>query len=182
MGIPAHPCLQRRNLKIHNLPTIFGLSCHLCHCLCRTECFLVIQTFPWSRCKLAEIALAGVVSRETSSSTLLRNRARRRDRCRGRGTLKLSARLSSFTLQIQTDRKTTYIHMYIIIWIAVVKTHIKVNMVIMVVMVMVEVRVVMVVTIMVTQHIPTMTDSHHGGFLSAMIMVGICQVTKSHHS
>ena len=123
MGIPAHPCLQRRNLKIHNLPTIFGLSCHLCHCLCRTECFLVIQTFPWSRCKLAEIALAGVVSRETSSSTLLRNRARRRDRCRGRGTLKLSARLSSFTLQIQTDRKTTYIHMDIMIWIAVVKTH-----------------------------------------------------------
>ena len=71
--------------------------------------------------------------------------------------------------------------MYIIIWIAVVKTHIKVNMVIMVVMVMVEVRVVMVVTIMVTQHIPTMTDSHHGGFLSVMIMVGICQVTKFHH-
>ena len=34
---------------------------------------------------------------------------------------------------------------------------------------------------MVTQHIPTMTDSHHGGFLSVMIMVGICQVTKSHH-
>ena len=33
----------------------------------------------------------------------------------------------------------------------------------------------------VTQHIPTMTDSHHGGFLSVMIMVGICQVTKSHH-
>ena len=35
--------------------------------------------------------------------------------------------------------------------------------------------------IMVTQHIPTMTDSHHGGFLSVMIMVGICQVTNSHH-
>ena len=33
----------------------------------------------------------------------------------------------------------------------------------------------------VTQHIPTMTDSHHGGFLSVMIMVGICQVTNSHH-
>ena len=32
-----------------------------------------------------------------------------------------------------------------------------------------------------TQHIPTMTDSHHGGFLSVMIMVGICQVTNSHH-
>ena len=33
----------------------------------------------------------------------------------------------------------------------------------------------------VTQLIPTMTDSHHGGFLSVMIMVGICQVTNSHH-
>ena len=33
----------------------------------------------------------------------------------------------------------------------------------------------------VTQHIPTMTDSHHGGFLSVMNMVGICQVTNSHH-
>ena len=126
MGIPAHPCLQLRNLKIHNLPhhldrVIFELSCHLC--LCRTECFLGILTFPGSRCKLAEIAVARVVSRATSSSTLLRNRARRRDRCRGRGTLKLSARLSSFTLQIQTDRKTTYIHMDIMIWMAVIKTH-----------------------------------------------------------
>ena len=34
---------------------------------------------------------------------------------------------------------------------------------------------------MAYRHIPTMTDSHHGGFLSVMIMVGICQVTKSHH-
>ena len=25
------------------------------------------------------------------------------------------------------------------------------------------------------RHIPTMTNSHHGGFLSVMIMVGICQ-------
>ena len=33
----------------------------------------------------------------------------------------------------------------------------------------------------VTQHIPTMTDSYHGGVLSVMIMVGICQVTNSHH-
>ena len=39
----------------------------------------------------------------------------------------------------------------------------------------------MVMIIMVTQHIPTMTNSHPGGFLSVMIMVGICQVTKSHH-
>ena len=29
--------------------------------------------------------------------------------------------------------------------------------------------------IMVTQHIPTMTNSHHGGILSVMMMVGICQ-------
>ena len=34
---------------------------------------------------------------------------------------------------------------------------------------------------MAYRHIPTMTDSHHSGFLSVMIMVGICQVTKSHH-
>ena len=27
----------------------------------------------------------------------------------------------------------------------------------------------------VTQHIPTMTNSHHGGILSVMMMVGICQ-------
>ena len=41
--------------------------------------------------------------------------------------------------------------------------------------------VLMVMMMKVTQHIPTMTDSHHGGFLSVVIMVGICQVTKSHH-
>ena len=29
--------------------------------------------------------------------------------------------------------------------------------------------------VMVTQHIPTMTNSHHGGILSVMMMVGICQ-------
>ena len=28
---------------------------------------------------------------------------------------------------------------------------------------------------MVTQHIPTMTKSHHGGKMSVMIKVGICQ-------
>ena len=28
---------------------------------------------------------------------------------------------------------------------------------------------------MANRHIPTMTNSHHGGFLSVMIMVGICQ-------
>ena len=34
------------------------------------------------------------------------------------------------------------------------------------------------VIIMAFRHIPTMTDSHHGGFLSVMIMVGFCQVTR----
>ena len=28
---------------------------------------------------------------------------------------------------------------------------------------------------MVTQHIPTMTKSHHGGEMSVMIKVGMCQ-------
>ena len=36
--------------------------------------------------------------------------------------------------------------------------------------------------IMVTQLIPTMTDSHHGGFLSVMIMVGICHPQRSESS
>ena len=40
---------------------------------------------------------------------------------------------------------------------------------------------VLLMMMMAYRHIPTMTDSHHGGFLSVMIMVGICQVTKSHH-
>ena len=48
-------------------------------------------------------------------------------------------------------------------------------------MMVVMMKVMMVVMMTVTQHIPTMTSSHHGGFLSVMIMVGICQVTKSHH-
>ena len=38
-----------------------------------------------------------------------------------------------------------------------------------------------VMTMTAWRHIPTMTKSHHGGFLSVMILVGICQVTKSHH-
>ena len=33
----------------------------------------------------------------------------------------------------------------------------------------------MMMMTMVTQHIPTMTKSHHGGILSVMMMVGICQ-------
>ena len=32
-----------------------------------------------------------------------------------------------------------------------------------------------IIFIMAYRHIPTMTNSHHGGFLSVMIMVGICQ-------
>ena len=32
---------------------------------------------------------------------------------------------------------------------------------------------------MVTQHIPTMTKSHHGGEMSVMMKVGICQCQKS---
>ena len=32
-----------------------------------------------------------------------------------------------------------------------------------------------ITVIMAYRHIPTMTNSHHGGFLSVMIMVGICQ-------
>ena len=42
----------------------------------------------------------------------------------------------------------------------------------------------MVVMLMVTQHIPTMTKSHHGGEMSVMMKVGICQCQKStiHHT
>ena len=32
-----------------------------------------------------------------------------------------------------------------------------------------------IIMMMAYRHIPTMTNSHHGGFLSVMIMVGICQ-------
>ena len=34
---------------------------------------------------------------------------------------------------------------------------------------------ILVVMMLAYRHIPTMTNSHHGGFLSVMIMVGICQ-------
>ena len=33
----------------------------------------------------------------------------------------------------------------------------------------------MMMMMMVTQHIPTMTKSHHGGNVSVMIKVGMCQ-------
>ena len=35
--------------------------------------------------------------------------------------------------------------------------------------------ILIIIIIMVTQHIPTMTKSHHGGNMSVMIKVGICQ-------
>ena len=40
-----------------------------------------------------------------------------------------------------------------------------------------------IIIIMVTQHIPTMTKSHHGGELSVMMKVGMCQCQKPtiHH-
>ena len=43
--------------------------------------------------------------------------------------------------------------------------------------------VVMTLMTMVTQHIPTMTKSHHGGELSVMMKVGMCQCQKPtiHH-
>ena len=34
---------------------------------------------------------------------------------------------------------------------------------------------------MVTQHIPTMTKSHHGGEMSVMMKVGMC-LSKTHHT
>ena len=36
-------------------------------------------------------------------------------------------------------------------------------------------RMMMMMMMMVPQHIPTMTNSHYGGILSVMMMVGICQ-------
>ena len=43
--------------------------------------------------------------------------------------------------------------------------------------------IVIVIVIMVTQHIPTMTKSHHGGKMSVMMKVGMCQCQKPtiHH-
>ena len=43
---------------------------------------------------------------------------------------------------------------------------------------------VQLVIIMVTQHIPTMTKSHHGGEVSVMMKVGMCQCQKptKHHT
>ena len=42
----------------------------------------------------------------------------------------------------------------------------------------------MMMVMVVTQHIPTMTKSHHDGEMSVMIRVGICQCQKStiHHT
>ena len=41
--------------------------------------------------------------------------------------------------------------------------------------------VLIIIIIMVTQHIPTMTKSHHGGEMSVMMKVGICQKPTKHH-
>ena len=43
--------------------------------------------------------------------------------------------------------------------------------------------IIMIMVIMVTQHIPTMTKSHHGEELSVMMKVGMCQCQKPtiHH-
>ena len=46
---------------------------------------------------------------------------------------------------------------------------------IMVKMVKIIKRMMMNMMMMAYRHIPTMTNSHHGGFFSVMIMVGICQ-------
>ena len=40
---------------------------------------------------------------------------------------------------------------------------------------MILVAIMMVMMMMVTQHIPTMTKTHHGGNLSVMNKVGICR-------
>ena len=48
-------------------------------------------------------------------------------------------------------------------------------MMIMVILMIILMIMMMMMIIMVTQHIPTMTKSHHGGKMSVMIKVGICQ-------
>ena len=46
---------------------------------------------------------------------------------------------------------------------------------------MMKMKMKMEMKMMAYRHIPTMTKTHHGGFLSAMIMVGFCHLTNSHH-
>ena len=43
---------------------------------------------------------------------------------------------------------------------------------------------IIIMIVMVTQHIPTMTKSHHGGEVSVMMKVGMCQCQKptKHHT
>ena len=45
----------------------------------------------------------------------------------------------------------------------------------MMMLMMIMMIMMMMMMMMAYRHIPTMTNSHHGGFLSVMIMVGICQ-------
>ena len=48
----------------------------------------------------------------------------------------------------------------------------------------VTLMVAVMMMMMVTQHIPTMTKSHHGGKMSVMMKVGMCQCQKPtiHHT
>ena len=49
-------------------------------------------------------------------------------------------------------------------------------------MMMMMVMMMTMMMMMVTQHIPTMTKSHHGGEMSVMIKVGMqCQKPTIHH-
>ena len=45
-------------------------------------------------------------------------------------------------------------------------------------MAMMTMMMVMMMMMVVTQHIPTMTKSHHGGEVSVMMKVGMCQCQK----
>ena len=59
------------------------------------------------------------------------------------------------------------------------------NLVIIIFIAVISIIVAIIVAVMVTQHIPTstMTKSHHGGELSVMMKVGMCQCQKPtiHH-
>ena len=52
------------------------------------------------------------------------------------------------------------------------------------IMIILVVLIIIFLIVMVTQHIPTMTKSHHGGELSVMMKVGMCQCQKPtiHHT
>ena len=54
-------------------------------------------------------------------------------------------------------------------------THTIHNTIMMVVMMMMMVMMMTMMMMMACRHIPTMTKSHHGGEMSVMIKVGMCQ-------